>query len=145
MSTVNRGVNIGPPRFKLAVHALIWIASNGGLLSSATIARQVESHATFMRRVMQSLAAAGIVTSKSGREGGYLLSKQVECITLGEVYKAVSLRSVGGLLEGNDGEAVAQLDQELNGILREAEKRAIDYLQQYTISDVMNRIDFFKL
>lgn len=146
MSTVSRGVNIGPPRFQIAVHALIWLASNGGLLSSSSIASRVDSHATFMRRVMQSLTAAGIVASKGGREGGYLLCKQAELITLGEIYRAVALQSSIGLQqEWNDSAAITQLNWELNGILREAENQAIDYLQQYTISDVMNRLEFFKL
>jgi Rrf2 family transcriptional repressor of oqxAB len=70
MSTANRGVNIGPPRFKIAIHSIVWLAKSGSILSSAMIADQVDSHATFMRRVMQALAAAGIVESKGGREGG---------------------------------------------------------------------------
>ncbi|WP_245237859.1 Rrf2 family transcriptional regulator [Paenibacillus etheri] len=66
-------MNIGPPRFKIAVHSIVWLAKSGSILSSAMIASQVNSHATFMRRVMQSLATVGIVESKGGREGGYVL------------------------------------------------------------------------
>lgn len=145
MNTVSRGVNIGPPRFKVAVHALVWIASSGGLLSSAMIASRVDTHATFMRRVMHSLATAGIVVSKGGREGGYLLSKQAENITLAEIYEAVGLQTSGALKIADGAEVSAQFEQELGGILREAEKRAIAYLQRYSIADVMNRIEYFKL
>lgn len=141
MSTANRGVNIGPPRFKIAVHSIVWLAKSGSLLSSAMIANQVKSHATFMRRVMQALAIAGIVESKGGREGGYILRKSADHITLGEIYTAVN-----GCTEPeydvNCGEAGEQLDAELEKILLEAEQRTIDYLRQYTISDVMERVDF---
>ncbi|MBD3921109.1 Rrf2 family transcriptional regulator [Paenibacillus sp. PR3] len=144
MSTVSRGVNLGPPRFKVAVHALVWLASSGGLLSSAAIASRVDAHATFMRRVMQSLVTAGIVASRGGREGGYVLIKQAESITLGEIYEAVDLQTAAALQVADQAELSARFEQELVGILKEAEKQAIAYLQHYSIVDVMNRIEFFK-
>ncbi|MGG2199047.1 RrF2 family transcriptional regulator [Paenibacillus validus] len=141
MSTANRGVNIGPPRFKIAVHSIVWLAKSGSVLSSAMIANQVDSHATFMRRVMHALATAGIVESRGGREGGYILRRPADQITLGEIYIAVST----GFVEPdvNCGEAGEQLDVELEKILHEAEQRTIEYLRQYTIADVMNRVEFF--
>lgn len=144
MSTANRGVNIGPPRFKIAVHAIVWLANSGCLVSSANIASMVDSHATFMRRVMQSLADAGIVESKGGREGGYKLRRRAEEITLGDVYSAVSLCCTESEGSSECGEAGVLLDAELEKILMEAEQRTIDYLAQFTISQVMNRVEFFK-
>ncbi|MGO4344017.1 Rrf2 family transcriptional regulator [Paenibacillus sp. MCAF9] len=143
MSTANRGVNIGPPRFKIAVHSIVWLAQSGSILSSAMIANQVNSHATFMRRVMQALAAAGIVESKGGREGGYILRKTADEITLGDIYAAVNTCSAEPESDGNCGETGHKLDVELEKILFEAEQKTIDYLRQYTINDVMERVDFF--
>jgi Rrf2 family transcriptional repressor of oqxAB len=145
MSTATRGVNIGPPRFKIAVHSIVWLAKSGCILSSAMIANQVDSHATFMRRVMQALAAAGIVESKGGREGGYILRKPADQITLGEIYSAVSTGSAESEFDVQCGEAGEQLDVELEKILREAEQQTIDYLHQYTIANVMNRVEFFMI
>ncbi|GGH22312.1 RrF2 family transcriptional regulator [Paenibacillus segetis] len=145
MSTANRGVNIGPPRFKIAVHSIVWLAKSNGILSSAMIANQVNSHATFMRRVMQALTTAGIVESKGGREGGYILRKSADEITLGEIYSAVSSESGDLELKVDCGGAGEQLDVELEKILYEAEQKTIDYLSNYTITDVMNRIDFFEI
>ena len=142
MSTANRGV-IGPPRFKIAVHSIVWLAKSGSILSSAMIACQVHSHATFMRRVLQSLTTAGIVESKGGRDGGYILRKPADQITLGEIYTAVSTGSDEPGFDDVCGEAGEQLDTELDKILYEAEQRTIDYLRQYTIADVMNRVQFF--
>jgi Rrf2 family transcriptional repressor of oqxAB len=144
MSNANRGVNIGPPRFKIAVHAIIWLANNGGILSSAMIASQVDSHATFMRRVMQTLTSSGIVESKGGREGGYILRKHPDQITLGEIYCAVNSGAIPSEGDVDCGEAGVQMDVELERILHEAEQQTIEYLQKYTISDVMNRVEFFK-
>ncbi|MDB5052352.1 MAG: transcriptional regulator [Bacilli bacterium] len=145
MSTANRGVNIGPPRFKIAVHSIVWLAKSGSILSSAMIADQVDSHATFMRRVMQALAVAGIVESKGGREGGYILRKPADQITLGEIYSAVSTEAGEPEVDVNCGEAGEQLDVELEKILYEAEQQTVDYLRQYTIANVMNRVEFFMI
>lgn len=145
MSSANRGVNIGPPRFKIAVHSIVWLAKSGSILSSAMIANQVNSHATFMRRVMQALATSGIVESKGGREGGYILRKSADQITLGEIYAAVSTGSIEPEYNVDCGEAGEQLDVELEKILHEAEQRTIDYLRQYTIANVMNRVEFFMI
>jgi Rrf2 family protein len=143
MSTANRGVNIGPPRLKIAIHSIVWLAKSDGILSSAMIASQVDSHATFMRRVMQALAAAGIVESKGGREGGYILLKAADQITLGEIYSAVSTGCEEPEYDVNCGEAGEQLDVEIEKILHEAELRTIEHLRQYTIANVMNRVEFF--
>ncbi|MGE7932941.1 RrF2 family transcriptional regulator [Viridibacillus arvi] len=145
MSTAKNGVHIGPPRFKIAVHSIVWLAKSGNVLSSTMIANQVDSHATFIRRVMQSLAEAGIVGSKGGREGGYSLKKSAPDITLGDIYAAVNTFEADQEFNVDCGDAGEQLDLELEKILFEVEQRTIDYLQQYTIADVMERVDFFDI
>jgi Rrf2 family transcriptional repressor of oqxAB len=75
------------------------------------------------------------------REGS--LRKPADQITLGEIYTAVSAESMEPEFDVNCGEAGEQLDVELEKILFEAEQRTIDYLRQYTIANVMNRVEFF--
>lgn len=146
MSTASRGVHIGPPRLKIAIHAIVWLAKSGSMLSSAMIASQVDSHATFMRRVMQSLNNAGIVESKGGRDGGYFLRKSSAEITLGDIYEAINSFSNEAEVEVDVdcGEAGEQLDVELEKILQEAELKTIEYLRNYTVAQLMDRIQFFK-
>ncbi|OCT12164.1 transcriptional regulator [Paenibacillus pectinilyticus] len=144
MSTASRGVHIGPPRLKIAIHAVVWLAKSGSMLTSAMIASQVDSHATFMRRVMQSLTQAGIVDSKGGREGGYFLRKSSSEITLGDIYEAISSFSHEAEEEVDCGEAGEQLDVELEKILHEAELITIEFLRNYTIAQLMDRVEFFK-
>lgn len=143
MSAANRGIDFGPPRFKIAAHAVVWLAKSGGVVSSAMIAGQVDSHATFLRRVMQILTGAGIVESRGGREGGYRLARKPAEITLGAIYDAM-----GAALPETDEhtdceQASAALDAELERILLEAERHTVQYLNRFTIADVMSRVDFF--
>lgn len=153
MSTANRGIP-GPPRFSIAVHAIAWLSQSGGVLSSAMIAGQVNSHATFLRRVMVNLVQAGLVEAKEGRDGGYLLRRPSSSITLADVYIAVKndcgaadapTGTTAESGEGDCGAAVEQLDRALESIMNEAERTTIAYLRQFTIDDLMRQVDFMAL
>ncbi|MEC0236122.1 Rrf2 family transcriptional regulator [Paenibacillus kribbensis] len=156
LSIASRGVYIGPPRLKTAIHAMVWLAKSGSMVSSGLIASQVDSHATFIRRVMQSLNSAGIVESKGGREGGYFLKKPSTEITLGDIYEAIN--NDPNDVKGNEkvGEQLSvecdqpekrldgeQLDVELEQILQQAELNTIEYLRNYTIAELVDRVRFF--
>lgn len=144
MSTANRGIPIGPPRFGIAVHALVWLTQSGGVLSSGSIACQVNSHATFLRRVLQTLVQAGLVEAREGRDGGYTLKKPSSQISLADVYAAVRTEGPEGDENIDCGEAAAQqLDLALDKIMSGAEQHTLEYLRQFTIDDVMARVDFF--
>ncbi|MEK3883537.1 Rrf2 family transcriptional regulator [Paenibacillus sp. PL2-23] len=151
MSVADKGIDFGPPHFKIAMHAVARLAQKNCVLSSAVIAGQVDSHATFLRRVLQSLAAAGIVESRGGREGGYFLKKPADSLTLGEIYEAVHPgkrecceEDPCGTGQSECGEAGIQLDRELENILHEAERHTIQYLNQFTLQEVMCRIPYFQ-
>ncbi|GAA3408225.1 RrF2 family transcriptional regulator [Paenibacillus hodogayensis] len=147
-STNSRGSAVGPPRFGVAVHALVWLTRSGGMLSSANMACQVNSHATFIRRVLQSLVQAGIVEAREGRDGGYTLKKSASCVTLADIYVAVKTECTAESAEadGNVGcgeEAGDLLDVELSKIMSGAEQQTIDYLRRFTLADVMEKVDSF--
>lgn len=112
-------------------------------MSSSSIAGQVNSHATFLRRVLQTLAQAGIVEAREGRDGGYMLGKPSNQITLADVYLAVKSECTEVEENVDCGEAGKQLDIVLEKVLSEAEQHTIEYLRQFTIADVMARVDFF--
>lgn len=143
MVNTNRGTLIGPPRFAVAVHALVWLTQSGGVLSSALIASQVNSHATFLRRVLQTLVKSGLVEAREGRDGGYTLGRASDSITLADVYMAVKSECPGQEEEVECGEAGKQLDAVLEKLIADAEQQSIAYLRQYTIADIMSRVEFF--
>ena len=58
-------------------------------LSSTQLAEGVDSHPTFVRRLLVPLNQAGLIISTMGRDGGVSLSTDAATITLADVYKAV--------------------------------------------------------
>jgi Rrf2 family transcriptional repressor of oqxAB len=139
LNAANRVSQLGPPRFAVAVHILVWLARSGCSLSSSVIADQVKSHATFMRRVLATLAQAGIVEAREGRDGGYSLKVPADSITLADVFMAVRCEPAEADAEGDGdcGAQGAQLDQALLEIMNNVDRLTIEYLRGYTIAGLI--------
>lgn len=129
----NRSAPIGPPRFGTAVHALILLAKCEGMLSSAAIACDVQSHATFLRRVLAQLTHAGIVEAREGRNGGYYLKRRPDQITLADIFLAVQ----SDCSEQEVREECAPGRQKLEAIMEEVQKQTVELLKQHTLADLM--------
>ncbi|MBA9026228.1 MULTISPECIES: RrF2 family transcriptional regulator [Bacillaceae] len=132
---------IGPPRFALAVHALFLLAKSNTLQSSSSIAQQVNSHATFLRRVLALLCVSGIVKAKEGRDGGYGLLIPASKLTLADIYMAVRPECLICSKEepecDDTGKRLAQLLEE---ILSDAEQETVKYLRTITLDEIMDKI-----
>ncbi|WP_411345137.1 RrF2 family transcriptional regulator [Paenibacillus sp. WLX1005] len=134
--TVSRTRSIGPARFNTAVHALAGLAHNGGTVSSSVIATQVQSHATFLRRILATLANHGIVDTREGRDGGYSLRIPADSLTLADIYQAIRTEDQANREEVKSG--CAPLSDALGSIMLDAELQAIEYLRNYTLSDLLH-------
>jgi Rrf2 family transcriptional repressor of oqxAB len=75
-------------RFAIATHALALLAGAEEGYPSDFVARSINTHPVFLRRVMKSLCKAGLVDAREGRGGGYRLARPAKRITLSEVYAA---------------------------------------------------------
>lgn len=77
-------------RAAVGVHILTLLAgSEGEPLSSEQVAGSVNTNAAVIRRIMQLLTRAGLVTSRLGTGGGAMLARPARDITLADVYRAV--------------------------------------------------------
>ena len=132
-----KAVMSGPTWFRVAVEALVVLAHSDGHCPSAAIAEHVEAHAVFLRRVMAQLVRVQIVTAREGRNGGYRLAREAREITLGDVYRAV--QPVGAECEERD-YVSASVEDVLSEITAEAEQRALDVYDRYTLASILERI-----
>jgi Rrf2 family protein len=78
-------------RFAAAVHALVVLTKNGarGPVCSAYVAESLNTNPVVIRRLMIDLEKATLVTSASGRSGGFSLSREPAAISLADIYQAV--------------------------------------------------------
>ena len=81
---------IASSRFSVAIHSLlILVAYPQRPVSSDFIAASVGTNPVLIRRLMGELRAAGLVDSRAGSTGGFVLKKAASEISLDAVYHAV--------------------------------------------------------
>lgn len=81
---------VASSRFAVAVHVLTLLAQSGGEpVTSEYIAGSVNTNPSLVRRLLSTLARAGLTTSQMGTGGGALLARAAGEITLLDVYRAV--------------------------------------------------------
>jgi Rrf2 family protein len=121
-----------------AVRAAVELAANGDgrPLNAERIARAQAIPVRFLENILGDLRHAGIVESRRGPEGGYLLARPAGEIAIADVIRAVDgpLANVGGVRpEGLEFPGVASPLREVWIAVR-ANLRAV--LEQVTLADV---------
>jgi Rrf2 family protein len=76
-------------RTNAALHALALAAKNGGLIAAASAAGRLGVSPTYLAKILQSLAAKGIIASVRGVGGGFSLLKPASEMTCMEVLEAL--------------------------------------------------------
>lgn len=80
--------------FCVAVHALIYLDKRGCMLSSEELAANICTNPARIRKVMAKLKKAGLVTTRTGTEGGYQITVDPAELTLDVVADALAVRFV---------------------------------------------------
>lgn len=133
----------GAPNFKwfgLALQALVILSKHNGPYPSCQIADCVKSEATLIRRVLAQLAAGGILQTREGRDGGYVLTRDADTITLAEVYQALEAKesSWSGMLEVTGNHAFGmEMKDVFSRIVGELNDSVLGVLEKYTIKDLI--------
>lgn len=119
-----------------ALRTLMYLVTRTERANVADVARTFGISVHHVAKVVNQLARHGYVRSIRGVGGGIELARQPEEICLGEVIE----RFEGSmhLLDciGNDDVCVIQDFCKLKGVLAEAERRQLEYLNGVTLADV---------
>lgn len=131
--------------FTIAVHSLVFLSNTPDrMATSEVIAHNVNTHPSRLRKVMSCLKKHGYIATKEGIGGGYLLNCSPEQATLAEIYTATSIGSIKpSWFSGNEDEkcmVACNMADVMDHIFCEAEQHLLEYLQQMTIRDVLNRV-----
>ena len=131
-------------RFVVAVHILTLLEHEGGRpVTSESIAGSVHTNPGFIRRLLSTLAQAGLVTSQLGTGGGTRLAKPAPKIRLLDVYRAVESSAVFAMHHSqpnSDCPVGRNIQASLAGALRRAERAMEAELAETTIADVVRSV-----
>ena len=79
--------------FALATHVLTMLAVSGeDSLTSAQLARSINTNPAFLRTLLGRLREAGLIEISLGKGGGARLAKAASRVNLADVYRAVDRR-----------------------------------------------------
>jgi Rrf2 family protein len=81
-------------KFSTAIHVMLLLAHGGAdcparASASSHLAGSIGANAVVVRRVLSSLAAAGLISTRAGASGGAWLARKPSKIRLDEIYAAV--------------------------------------------------------
>lgn len=131
-------------RFVVSMHLLTLLERAGGEpVTSRQIAASVNSNPGVIRRLLSSLARAGLVSSQLGAGGGARLAKPAERIRLLDVYRAVEAPRVFSLHRASPNRACPvgrNIQASLSGVLRRAERALEAELAGVTLADVARSV-----
>ncbi len=132
-------------QFAVAIHVLTILAKHGEeRVKSDFIAGSVNTNPVVIRRLLSNLQEANLVVSQVGAAGGTLLAKQPKDIRLAEIYNALPCGEVFALhpREPNQDCPVGKnMAAFLCGLQKEIDKSIEEKLNQFTLRDVMEKID----
>lgn len=134
-------------RFTIAIHVLICteIFKNNYKITSDFLASSVNVNPVVIRRLLQQLKTAGIVTVIRG-SGGTQLAKPADEITLFDVYNAVECVEDGELFHFHENPNSAcpvgkNIHTVLDGRLDEIQKAMEDKMKSVTIADILGQTE----
>lgn len=132
-------------QFAIAIHVLTILAkSSDERVKSDYIAGSVNTNPVVIRRLLSNLQEANLVISQVGAAGGTSLAKHPKDIRLSEVYKALPCGEVFALhsKEPNQDCPIGRnMAAFLCGLQKEIDKSIEEKLNQYTLRDVIEKID----
>jgi Rrf2 family transcriptional regulator, cysteine metabolism repressor len=111
-------------KLEYACRALAQLAKRHGapnVTRLEELAQREAVSANFLVQILNDLRRAGLVESKRGKEGGYLLAKEPGAISLREIVEAIdpALLAFSVSSEGESGAAVAQSWKSLAALFQE--------------------------
>jgi Rrf2 family protein len=132
-------------QFSIAVHILTMLArSEGENVKSEYLAGCVNTNAVVIRRLLGQLGHANLVSSQTGAAGGTRLAKRPEEVKLADVYHAVSSGEVFALHPkgpNRDCPVGRNIEAVLCNLQKEIDRAVGEKLAEYTLADVLMRID----
>jgi Rrf2 family protein len=130
--------------FALATHVLVALAlHDGSPVTSAELARSVNTNAAFLRTLLGRLREAGLIEVALGKGGGATLATPASKLTLADVYQAVERHPAARLHHGapNRNCIVGRnILPVLEGVVRDVESAALGRLAGITVGKLADQV-----
>lgn len=129
--------------FAVSIHVLTLLAANqDSLVTSESIAESVDTNPVVIRRTMSHLRKHGLVNSRPGIKGGWLLMKPPELISLWEIYHAINHDYVLTMHNHPNPNCLIgrNIKESLAGVFGRAQNAMETELSKFTVADILQDV-----
>ncbi len=130
-------------RFATAVHIMTLLAASPqDWLTSEWMAGSININPVMVRKELGVLRAAGLVTSRQGKEGGTRLARNAGEIMISEIYAAVKNTEVLGKKNSNPNPACPvgkNINEHLNTLFSETDQLVLKFLGNTSLKEFCSR------
>lgn len=103
-------------RLSGVLHVLLHMAEHDGPVTSETLSRMMQTNPVVIRRIMAGLRERDFVRSEKGHGGGWTISRDLDRITLKDIYEAIGSPPLFAIGHRSDTPACA-VEQAVNAVL----------------------------
>ena len=135
-------------KFATAVHVMLLLAHEsadapGRATASLRLAGSIGANPVVVRRVLSSLAAAGLISTRAGANGGAWLARNPAKIRMSEVFAAVEEQSGPGFRpKGNSSCPVGRAAPGvIRGVISAMRKASEGALSRLTLADLLKKLE----
>ncbi|TCK85674.1 BadM/Rrf2 family transcriptional regulator [Albibacterium bauzanense] len=136
-------INMNNTRFATIIHILTLLAKNPGeWMNSDWIAGSINTNPVIVRKELGVLQEQGWVTSRKGKDGGFILNISSDEITLAELYKVVKNSDVLGKKNLNPNPQCPigkDINKNLETLFTETDDLVFASLQRKTLKSFMEQ------
>jgi Rrf2 family protein len=131
-------------RFSFAVHVMAVLAVEGGeCCPSSRLAETVNTNPVVIRRLLLELHHAGLIKTRRGPQGGAVLSRSPQRITLLQIQAAVDPPELFGM-HPNPPSVECPVGRKIEDVMEYIQRRATrsytQELRKITLQDVVHRL-----
>jgi Rrf2 family protein len=126
-------------RLSGVLHVLLHMAELKGPVTSDTLAEAMQTNPVVVRRIMAGLREAGFVNSEKGHGGGWTIVRNLNAITLRDVYRALgepALFAMGNRTESPGCLVEQAVNAALDDAFRDAEALLLERFGAVTLAQL---------
>jgi DNA-binding IscR family transcriptional regulator len=126
------------------VHVVMHMARHNGSATSETIAGMLGANPVVVRRTMAGLRDAGFVRSEKGHGGGWTLIRDLDDMTIFDIYVAIgkpAIFAIGPAMDTPECKIEQVVDAALAASYAEAEALLLAKLASITLADLSQELE----
>lgn len=130
--------------FIIALHVLVFLAHDKKSRSSEELSENLCTNPVRIRKVMSKCKKSGLVVTKAGANGGYMIARDGKDINLREIYEAVGVQIIESKWHSGDIESdcliASGMSEYVDELFSSLNEEVVKLLELITLDVVENKL-----